>query len=58
MKKMYITPEIKVNSLNFQDFIAFSGGGVENGDPQIDDVPDDGDEPNRAPIYFGNVWEY
>lgn len=61
MKKMYMTPAIKANSLSLQEFIAFSGGGVEGGDPQINDVPDDGNDPNRAPLrHLGgwkSVWE-
>lgn len=59
MKKTYLTPKIKVTSMNLQQLIAFSGGGVDTGDPQIDEIPDEDDGPNRAPHYFDvrSVWD-
>ena len=57
MKKAYMKPAIKANSLNLQEVIAFSGGGIDSGDPQINVIPDNGDEPNRVPFHFKNVWE-
>ncbi len=59
MKKTYLIPQIKAVSINLQQLIAFSGGGVNAGDPQVDDIPDDDDGPNRAPYHFNqrSVWD-
>lgn len=57
MKKTdYISPEITVTAVALQQMIALSGGGSQEGDPQIDPDPDGGDgEPRKHSRR--NVWE-
>lgn len=57
MKKIvYISPDTTVVTVALQQMIALSGGGSQEGDPQIDPQPDDGSgEPRKRSRR--NVWE-
>jgi hypothetical protein len=57
MKKIvYISPDTTVVTVALQQMIALSGGGSQEGDPQIDPDPDGGsDDPRKRSRR--NVWE-
>ncbi len=56
-KKTYIIPCIQVTTVELNCLMdQFSGGGNEEGSPQIDPDPDNSNNDNRSRQYF-NVWE-